>query len=133
MTEKEIFAQIEEKKSLIEKINKEINSLEYQIHQIYKEKILSKFKIGDILTYSEEYYVGNTNDTIVKTRIFKLECFDSAGVYGYARTQHILFHNGITKHYEIYPQPVVKLDLLLKYGRKANKEETKHFKEVFKK
>ena len=94
MTEKEIFAQIEEKKSLIKKINDEINSLEHQIHLIYKEKILSKFKIGDILVMPKvegHYTQGIT---------FKLEFFDSAGIYGYARTSQILYASGVSATYD---------------------------------
>lgn len=131
MTEKEILAKIKEKESIIEKTNEDIQVLRNDIYLIYKEKILSKFKIGDILVCSFKNKSFVDNATFIDKRIFKLECFDSAGLYGYARTQHIMYGK-VIKHFKVYPQPVVRLDLLLEHGRKANENEIKRFEEAFK-
>ena len=120
--EKELFSLIDEKKSIIRKTKEEIENLEYQIHLIYKEKLLSKFKMGDVLVTPKI----NTNC------MFTLDLLDSAGIYGYARTSKILWENGETTNFTVYPQPIVLIDKLVKYGRKANREEVKRFKEAFK-
>ena len=120
--EEKLFSLIDEKRSIIRKTKEEIENLEYQIHLIYKEKLLSKFKMGDIVM------VPKVNTNCLCT----IDLLDSAGIYGYVRTSQILWENGDTTNFTFYPQPIVLIDKLVKYGRKANKEEVKRFKEAFK-
>jgi len=120
MEQKEkILQTIKEKESLIKKIKNEIQSLEHEVFLIDRNNVLTKFKLGDILVYEKKY-------------LFKLEMIDTC--CGFARTQHVIYlETNKNFHYQIYPQPVCKLDELFTNGRKANKKEIKHFELTFKK
>jgi len=117
--EQQILKEIEEKKKLIKKTKDEIFSLEFELHKIEKEKVLKKFKIGDI---------------IVRKDIYVFELTDIDVGLGYARTDKAISLKISKKlNFEIQPQPVYKLSELLEHGRLANKEEIERFNKEFEK
>lgn len=117
--EQEILNLIDEKKKLLEDIKNELYSLDFELHKIEKEKVLKKFKIGDIIVRKDIY-------------IFELTDIDVG--LGYARTDKAISLKISKKlNFEIQPQPVYKLSELLEHGRLANKEEIERFNKEFEK
>ena len=117
--EQQILKEIEEKENLIKKTKDEIFSLEFELHKIEKEKVLKKFKIGDIIVRKDIY-------------IFELTDIDVG--LGYARTHKAISLIKDKKlNFEIQPQPVYRLSELLEHGRLANKEEIERFNKQFEK
>ena len=117
--EQQILKEIEEKENLIKKTKDEIFSLEFELHKIEKEKVLKKFKIGDI---------------IVRKDIYIFELTDIDVCLGYARTyKAISLIKDEKLNFEIQPQPVYRLSELLEHGRLANKEEIERFNKQFEK
>lgn len=115
--EQEILNLIEEKKKLLEDTKNELYSLDFELHKIEKEKVLKKFKFGDIIMHREKY-------------LFRLDEIQVCGGYAASRKVIIGEHNGHS--YDIAPQPVCRLWALLEFGRLANSEEIERFNKAFK-
>ena len=116
--EQEILNLIEEKNKLNEDTKNEIYSLDFELHKIEKEKVLKKFKIGDIIVHREKY-------------LFKLTDIDIT--LGHVRTDRIIYiERNIPKEYNFQPQPVGRLWSILENARLANREEIERFNKAFK-
>ena len=114
--EEEILSLIEKKKELLKKTENELRSLDFELHEIEKEKVLKKFSIGDIIMHREKY-------------LFRLDEVQVCG--GFAASKQLILVNleGGSK-YDI-PQPICRLWTLLEFGRLANSEEIERFKKEF--
>ena len=107
--EQQILKEIEEKENLIKKTKDEIFSLNFELHKIEKEKVLKKFKIGDIIVERDKY-------------IFKLDEVVNDG----AKTSKLVIGN-MAYHYKGCMTLACSLDTLLEFCRLANNEEIERF------
>lgn len=114
--EQEILNLIEQKKTLLEKTKDELRSLDTELHKIEKEKVLKKFKFGDIIMHREKY-------------LFRLDEIQVCG--GFAASRKVIIATSKGYSYEAAPQLVCRLWTLLEYGRLANSEEVERFKKEF--
>lgn len=114
--EQEILNLIEKKKKLLEDTKNELYSLDFELHKIEKEKVLKKYKIGDIIMHRDKY-------------LFRLDEIQVCG--GYAASKQLILVNfeGGSKYDT--PQPICRLWTLLEFGRLANKKEIERFNETF--
>ena len=114
--EQEILNLIEQKKTLLEKTKDELRSLDTELHKIEKEKVLKKFKFGDIIMHREKY-------------LFRLDEIQVCG--GYAASKQLILTNLDKASKYDTPQPMCRLWTLLEFGRHANKKEIECFKKEF--
>ena len=114
--EQEILNLIEQKKTLLEKTKDELRSLDTELHKIEKEKVLKKFKFGDIIMHREKY-------------LFRLDEIQVCG--GYAASKQLILTNLDKASKYDTPQPICRLWTLLEFGRHANKKEIECFKKEF--
>ena len=117
--EQEILNLIEAKKKLLEDTKNELYSLNFELHKIEKEKVLKKYKIGDIIMHRDKY-------------LFRLDEIQLCG--GLAASKRLIITDkNIIGRYDMCPQPICRLWTLLEFGRLANKEEIERFNKEFKK
>lgn len=114
--EQEILKLIEEKKKLLEDTKNELSSLDFELHKIEKEKVLKKFKIGDIIVHRERW-------------LFRLDEIQVCG--GFASTKRVIV-DGESYSYNTCSQAICTLCTLLEFGRLANSEEIERFNKAFK-
>jgi hypothetical protein len=115
--EQEILNLIEEKKKLLEDTKNELYSLDFELHKIEKEKVLKKYKIGDIIMHRDKY-------------LFRLDEIQVCG--GHAASKRLIITDkNIIGRYDMCPQPICRLWTLLEFGRLANKKEIERFNETF--
>ncbi len=114
--EQEILNLIEKKKKLIEDIKNELRSLDFELHEIEKKKVLKKYKIGDIIMHRDKY-------------LFRLDEIQVCG--GYAASKQLILTNLDKASKYDTPQPMCRLWTLLEFGRHANKKEIEYFKKEF--
>lgn len=114
--EQEILNLIEEKKKLLEDTNNELRLLDFELHKIEKEKVLKKFKIGDIIMHRDKY-------------LFKLDEIQVCG--GFAASKQLILSNLNKSSKYDTPQPICRLWTLLEFGRLANSEEIERFNKAF--